>query len=86
VGAVLLAKVESKEFDAVVLYGWMDAALTRADDRALFGLSANRLPFLLVLKVKDIERRVENRGSSHASNGRPKTAASQMGSTTTAVP
>jgi hypothetical protein len=37
-GAVLLSKVETKEFDAAVLRGWMDAALTRADDRVLFGL------------------------------------------------
>lgn len=37
-GAVLLAKVETKEFDAVVLQRWMDQVLTRADDRALFGL------------------------------------------------
>jgi hypothetical protein len=37
-GAVLLAKVEAKEFDEAVLRGWMDTALTRADDRALFGL------------------------------------------------
>jgi hypothetical protein len=39
-GAVLLAKVEAKEFEAEVLRGWMDAALTRTDDRALFGLGA----------------------------------------------
>lgn len=37
-GAVLLAKIETKEFDATVLRGWMDQMLTRADDRALFGL------------------------------------------------
>jgi hypothetical protein len=41
-GAVLLAKVESKEFDEAVLRKWMDAALTRADDRELFGLDENR--------------------------------------------
>jgi hypothetical protein len=40
VGAVVLSKVEAKEFDEVVLRRWMDAALTRADDRALFGLAA----------------------------------------------
>jgi large subunit ribosomal protein L7/L12 len=39
VGAVVLAKVEEGFFDAGVLRGWMDAALTRADDRALFGLA-----------------------------------------------
>lgn len=38
VGAVVLAKVEAKEFDEAVLRGWMDKAVTRADDRALFGL------------------------------------------------
>jgi hypothetical protein len=37
-GAVLLAKVEKGEFDEVVLKGWMDGALSRADDRELFGL------------------------------------------------
>jgi hypothetical protein len=39
-GAVLLSKVESKEFDAAVLQKWMDQALDRADDRLLFGLGA----------------------------------------------
>jgi hypothetical protein len=38
-GAVVLAKVEAKEFDAAILRGWMDQALTRQDDRALFGLA-----------------------------------------------
>jgi hypothetical protein len=38
VGAVVLAKVESKEFDEQILKKWMDRELTRADDRALFGL------------------------------------------------
>jgi uncharacterized protein YggE len=40
VGAIVLAKVEQKLMDESVLRGWLDAALTRADDRALFGLSA----------------------------------------------
>jgi hypothetical protein len=39
-GAVLLSKVETKEFDAAVLEKWMDQALDRADDRLLFGLGA----------------------------------------------
>jgi hypothetical protein len=38
VGAVVLAKVEAKEFDEQTLKRWMDRELTRADDRALFGL------------------------------------------------
>jgi hypothetical protein len=38
VGAVLLAKVEKGEFEEAVLKRWMDAALTRGDDRILFGL------------------------------------------------
>lgn len=37
-GAVLLAKVEAKEFDEEILKTWMQAALTRAEDLALFGL------------------------------------------------
>jgi hypothetical protein len=37
-GAVLLAKVEAREFDAAVLRAWMDAALTKAEDRTLFEL------------------------------------------------
>lgn len=41
-GAVLLEKVETNEFDAAVLRGWMDTALTRTDDRALFGLGVKR--------------------------------------------
>jgi hypothetical protein len=35
----MLAKVEAKEFDEAVLRGWIDKALTQADDRALFGLA-----------------------------------------------
>jgi hypothetical protein len=37
-GAVLLAKVETKEFDGEILKTWMQAALTRPEDLALFGL------------------------------------------------
>ena len=37
-GAVVLAKVDEGSFDGEVLRGWMDEALTREDDRALFGL------------------------------------------------
>lgn len=39
-GAVLLSKVEAREFDEKILRGWMDQALSRPDDRALFGLNA----------------------------------------------
>jgi hypothetical protein len=38
VGAVILAKVENGLFDKKRLNEWLDAALTREDDRALFGL------------------------------------------------
>jgi hypothetical protein len=38
VGAIVLAKVEQGVIDAAQLVGWLDGALTRADDRALFGL------------------------------------------------
>jgi hypothetical protein len=37
-GAVLLAKVEKGEFEEETLKAWMDAALTRPEDRELFGL------------------------------------------------
>ena len=40
VGAVILAKVGQGDFDERQLKRWLDKALTRADDRALFGLSA----------------------------------------------
>jgi hypothetical protein len=40
VGAVVLAKVEAGEFEEAVLKGWMDAALSREEDRALFGLES----------------------------------------------
>jgi hypothetical protein len=39
VGAIVLAKVQEGVFDAAMLQGWLDAALTRADDRALFELA-----------------------------------------------
>ena len=38
VGAVLLAKVEKGEFEEAVLKKWMEKALTRVEDRVLFGL------------------------------------------------
>ena len=38
VGAIVLAKVEQGELDAGQLRSWLDAALTRKDDRELFGL------------------------------------------------
>lgn len=38
VGAVILAKVEQGDFDERQLKRWLDKALIRADDRALFGL------------------------------------------------
>ena len=39
VGGIVLAKVERGEIDAAVFRSWMDQALRRADDRALFGLA-----------------------------------------------
>jgi hypothetical protein len=39
IGAVILAKVERKEFDEKKLRAMLDEALTRKDDRALFGLT-----------------------------------------------
>jgi hypothetical protein len=39
-GAVLLSKVEAGEFGETVLREWMEKALTRPEDRALFGLEA----------------------------------------------
>ena len=38
VGAVILAKVDHGEWPKERLREWMDKALTRADDRTLFGL------------------------------------------------
>jgi len=40
VGAVVLAKVEQGVLPESVLQGWLEAALERPDDRALFGLAA----------------------------------------------
>jgi hypothetical protein len=37
-GAILLAKVESGDFDARTFRRWLDKALTRKDDRELFRL------------------------------------------------
>ena len=39
IGAVVMAKVEQKVLDSEVLQGWLNQALTRDDDRALFKLS-----------------------------------------------
>ena len=38
VGAVVLAKVEQKVMPEEQLRDWLDQALTRTDDRSLFGL------------------------------------------------
>ncbi len=38
VGGMVLAKVERAEIDGEQFRGWLDQALTRAEDRALFGL------------------------------------------------
>lgn len=40
VGAVVLAKVHQGVLAESVLRGWVEGALERADDRALFGLEA----------------------------------------------
>ncbi len=37
-GAILLAKVEAGDFDSRTFKRWLDKALTRKDDRELFGL------------------------------------------------
>jgi uncharacterized protein (DUF3084 family) len=39
VGGIVLAKLRQGEIDGEQFRGWLDQALTRADDRALFGLS-----------------------------------------------
>lgn len=41
VGAIVLAKVERGEISESDLRRWLDAALTRPDDRGLFGLRTN---------------------------------------------
>lgn len=41
VGAIVLARVERGEIAETDLQRWLDAALTRPDDRALFGLPAS---------------------------------------------
>ncbi len=38
VGAIVLAKVEQGVIDQSTLLGWLDGALIREEDRALFGL------------------------------------------------
>jgi len=38
VGAIVLAKVDQGELQEAVLRGWLDTALTRAEDRAIFHL------------------------------------------------
>ena len=39
-GAILLAKVESGDFELRTFKRWLENALTRKDDRDLFGLDA----------------------------------------------
>ena len=42
VGAVVLAKVEAGDIHEKTLRGWMDGALEREEDRALFGLGTGK--------------------------------------------
>lgn len=42
VGAIVLAKVQQGELDEKLLRRWLDQALTRKDDRGLFGLSMDQ--------------------------------------------
>jgi hypothetical protein len=42
VGAIVLAKIEQEVFQESVLRDWLDAALTRVDDRVLFALPVDR--------------------------------------------
>lgn len=44
VGAIVLAKVEQGVLEESVLRKWLDGALTRPDDRALFALDGNAHP------------------------------------------
>ena len=39
-GAIVLAKLDQGELDQTQFYRWLDEALTRSDDRALFDLTA----------------------------------------------
>jgi hypothetical protein len=39
IGAIVMAKVEQRVMDEKLLRRWLDEALTRSDDRALFGLT-----------------------------------------------
>jgi hypothetical protein len=41
VGGIVLTKVQHGEIDNEQFRGWLDQALTRAADRALFGLPVN---------------------------------------------
>lgn len=42
VGAIVLAKVDQEVLPESTLRGWLDKALTRSDDRALFNLDSRR--------------------------------------------
>ena len=43
-GATVLARIDRGELDQATINGWLDAALTRTDDRALFGLRPPEKP------------------------------------------
>ncbi|HUI62976.1 MAG TPA: mobilization protein [Steroidobacteraceae bacterium] len=40
IGAIVLAKIDQGVFERATLMSWLDQALTRTDDRALFALGA----------------------------------------------
>ena len=39
-GAIVLAKIDQGALEKAVVLSWLDQALTRVDDRTLFGLSS----------------------------------------------
>jgi predicted negative regulator of RcsB-dependent stress response len=43
VGALVIAKAKEGQMDANLLQAWLDQALVRADDRALFSLRARNV-------------------------------------------
>ena len=40
IGAIVLAKIDQGALEKALVLSWLDQALTRVDDRMLFGLSA----------------------------------------------
>jgi len=80
VGGIVLAKVEQGEIDGGQFRGWLDQALSRTDDRALFGLPLRNPPPLTANHVSQVTNLLPNPASTSIAAWGPSARPSASGS------